>query len=308
MHIQQQKYAKNMHHKYYCKACDYGCSRKFLWEQHLGTRKHKSATEATDYQPENMQNSSLHVCEYCGREYKQRSGLWRHKKKCQPVKTDAVTATEELVLTENTNDNDDTDMRLLVKEMMTHMRTQAEQLQAQNKIISDMIPKMGSNNNNRFNINVFLNEQCKDALDMSDFLESLQIQLRDLDYIRDNGLMEGISTVFIKGLNQLDTFKRPIHCTDVKRETLYIKDGGEWDRDTGKERLKTAIDTVANKHRIALADWESKNPNWQQSESKKDEYLLLVQSLMGDIQEGNGENKIIKTIAKNTIIDDKVKN
>ena len=308
MHIQQQKYAKNMHHKYYCKACDYGCSRKFLWEQHLGTRKHKSATEATDYQPENMQNSSLHVCEYCGREYKQRSGLWRHKKKCQTVKTDAVTATEELVLTENTNDNDDTDMRLLVKEMMTHMRTQAEQLQAQNKIISDMIPKMGSNNNNLFNINVFLNEQCKDALDMSDFLESLQIQLRDLDYIRDNGLMEGISTVFIKGLNQLDTFKRPIHCTDVKRETLYIKDGGEWDRDTGKERLKTAIDTVANKHRIALADWESKNPNWQQSESKKDEYLLLVQSLMGDIQEGNGENKIIKTIAKNTIIDDKVKN
>ena len=84
---------------------------------------------------------------------------------------------------------------------------------------------MGSNNNNRFNINISLNEQCKDALDMSDFLESLQIQLRDLDYIRDNGLMEGIS-VFIKGLNQLDTFKRPIHCTDVKRETLYIKDGG----------------------------------------------------------------------------------
>ncbi|MAV57177.1 MAG: hypothetical protein CMI79_06640 [Candidatus Pelagibacter sp.] len=308
MHIQQQKYAKNMQYKYYCAVCDYGCSRKFLWEQHLGTRKHKSATEATDCQPEDMQNSALHICEYCGREYKQRSGLWRHKKKCQPPKTATVTTTEELVVSDNTNDSDDTDMRLLVKEMMTHMRTQAEQLQAQNKIISDMIPNMGSNNNNRFNINVFLNEQCKDALDMSDFLESLQIQLRDLDYIRDNGLMEGISTVFIKGLNQLDTFKRPIHCTDVKRETLYIKDGGEWDRDTGKERMKTAIDTLANKHRIALADWESKNPNWQQNESKKDEYLLLVQSLMGDIEESNGENKIIKTIAKNTIIDDKVKN
>ena len=90
MHIQQQKYAKNMHSKYYCKICDYGCSRKFLWEQHLGTRKHKLATEATDYQPENMQNSSLHICEHCGREYKQRSGLWRHKKKCQPPKTATV--------------------------------------------------------------------------------------------------------------------------------------------------------------------------------------------------------------------------
>ena len=306
MHIQQQKHAKNMHSKYYCQVCDYGCSRKFLWEQHLGTRKHKSATQATDCQPENMQNTDLHVCDMCGREYKQRSGLWRHKKKCVAKESSVIVNKEELVVTES--NGDDTDMRLLVKEMMTHMRTQAEQLQAQNKIISDMIPKMGSNNNNRFNINVFLNEQCKDALDMSDFLESLQIQLRDLDYIRDNGLLEGISTVFIKGLNQLDTFKRPIHCTDVKRETLYIKDGGEWDRDMGKERLKTAIDTVAQKHRIALADWESKNPNWQQSESKKEEYILLVQSLMGDIQDGNGENKIIKTIAKNTIIDDKVKN
>ena len=305
MHIQQQKYAKNMHPKYYCEVCDYKCSRKFLWEQHLSTRKHKSATQATDWQPDNMQNNPLHVCEFCGREYKQRSGLWRHKKKCTAAKESVVVANaEHLVVTESGDD----EMKMLVKEMMSHMRTQSEQIQAQNKIISDMIPKMGSNNNNRFNINVFLNEQCKDALDMSDFLESLQIQLRDLDYIRDNGLLEGISTVFIKGLEQLDTFKRPIHCTDVKRETLYIKDGGEWDRDTGKERLKTAIDTVANKHRIALAEWERKNPNWQKSESKKEEYILLVQSLMGDIQEGNGENKIIKTIAKNTIIDDKIKN
>ena len=192
------------------------------------------------------------------------------KRNVQPAKESVVVANaEHLVVTESGDD----EMKMLVKEMMSHMRTQSEQIQAQNKIISDMIPKMGSNNNNRFNINVFLNEQCKDALDMSDFLESLQIQLRDLDYIRDNGLLEGISTVFIKGLEQLDTFKRPIHCTDVKRETLYIKDGGEWDRDTGKERLKTAIDTVANKHRIALAEWERKNPNWQKSESKKEEYI-----------------------------------
>ena len=306
MHIQQQKYAKNMHSKYHCEVCDYKCSRKFLWEQHLATRKHQSATQATDCQPENMQNSNLHVCEVCGREYKQRSGLWRHKKRCTAENSTVVTKAEEMMLKDDDESSDD--MKLLVKEMMTHMRTQAQQLQAQNKIISDMIPKMGSNNNNRFNINVFLNEQCKDALDMSDFLESLQIQLRDLDYIRDNGLMEGISTVFIKGLNQLDTFKRPIHCTDVKRETLYIKDGGEWDRDVSKERLKTAIDTVANKHRIAIADWEKQNPNWQQSEAKKEEYILLVQSLMSDVQDGNGENKIIKSIARNTIIDDKIKN
>lgn len=300
MNIRQPKYAKNMPQKYYCGTCDYECCRKFLWHQHLDTRKHKTATPATDKQPENMTLScEKHICPVCGREYKQRSGLWRHKKKCDENKTSNIVVSSSI-------DSAD-EMRFLVKEMMIHMKKQSDQLRDQTKIINDMIPKLGSNNNNRFNVNVFLNEQCKDAINMSDFLESLKIQLSDINYIRDNGLMDGISSVFINALKQLDTYKRPIHCTDIKRETLYIKDNNEWERDDGKEKMVSVIGDVAQKHRVAITAWENSNPNWGSSDRGKDEYINLVQSLMGDVQENGNKNKIIRSIAKSALLcnDDK---
>lgn len=310
MHIQQQKTCKNMQSKYYCKICDYKCSKKFLWEQHLSTRKHASATSATNQQQENMylhgshskSGETLHTCSMCSKSYKSRSGLWRHQKKC--LEKEDIFENKIVSKTETAPD----DMKILVKEMMSHMKTQAEQLRDQTKIINDMIPRLGNNNNNRFNINVFLNEQCKDAINMSDFLESLKIQLSDINYIRDNGLMDGISSVFINGLNQLETYKRPIHCTDVKRETLYIKENNEWEKDSSKERVKTAIGDLAQKHRSAITDWERSNPNWKDSDTGREEYIQLVQSLMSDVQDDTNENRIIKTIAKNTLIDDTVKN
>lgn len=310
MHIQQQKTCKNMQSKYYCKICDYKCSKKFLWEQHLSTRKHESATSATNPQQENMylhgghskSGETLHTCSMCSKSYKSRSGLWRHQKKC--IEKEDIFENKIVSKTETAPD----DMKILVKEMMSHMKTQAEQLRDQTKIINDMIPRLGNNNNNRFNINVFLNEQCKDAINMSDFLESLKIQLSDINYIRDNGLMDGISSVFINGLNQLETYKRPIHCTDVKRETLYIKENNEWEKDSSKERVKTAIGDLAQKHRSAITDWERSNPNWKDTDTGREEYIQLVQSLMSDVQDDTNENRIIKTIAKNTLIDDTVKN
>jgi hypothetical protein len=138
---------------------------------------------------------------------------------------------------------------------------------------------------------------------MSEFIESLQIQLADLHYTKDNGLIEGISSVFVNGLKQLDMFKRPIHCTDMKRETLYIKDNDEWDRENGKERLRTAINDVANKQRKAISEWETDNPSWAQTEQGKEDYIRLVRSVMTDISSGPNENKIIKSIAKETAID-----
>tara|TARA_A200000113_G_C8866597_1_gene355011 strand:+ start:1295 stop:2239 length:945 start_codon:yes stop_codon:yes gene_type:complete len=314
MHIQQQKTCKNMQAKYYCKACDYKCSKKFLWDQHLSTRKHKSATQATNPQHKNMPLHGnnpglvecLHICSVCSKSYKSRSGLWRHQKKCIEKEDAKVEKLENMIVSKTETAPDD--MKILVKEMMEHMKTQAAQLRDQTKIINEMIPRIGSNNNNRFNINLFLNEQCKDALNMSDFLESLKIQLSDINYIRDNGLMDGISSVFINGLKQLDTYKRPIHCTDVKRETLYIKENNEWEKDGSKEKVKTAIGDLAQKHRIAISDWEKSNPNWKDSENGREEYIQLVQSLMSDVQDDTSENRIIKNIAKNTLIDDTVKN
>ena len=290
MHIRQPKVCKNMQTKFECTFCDYKCSRKFLWDQHLSTRKHTKATQATPLHTATASEKViLHSCEVCGRQYKQRSGLWRHKKKCK--------INENKILSEfNINNNDE--MKLLVKEMMTHMTNQG-------KIINEMLPRIGNNYNNYINLNVFLNENCRDAINMSDFIKSLQIKFADLDYIKNNGLMEGISTLFVNNLNQLDTCKRPIHCTDIKKETLYIKDNNEWEKDHSKQKLKLAIGSVSQKQSVlAISDWEKKNPNWHNTAEGKDEYIKLVQNLMSDIEDTNQENKIIKNIVKSTIINE----
>lgn len=303
MHIQQPEYAKNMLPTYHCKHCDYECCRKFLWEQHLITRKHKTATQATLRQQGNMQD--IYICNICEREYKQRSGLWRHKKKCCEKTLDKQPS--NIVISSNSSESSD-EMKFLVKEMLLHIKSQADQLRDQTKIINEMIPKIGNNNNNRFNVNVFLNEQCKEAINMSEFLESLKIQLSDISYMRDNGLMDGISSVFINGLNQLDTYRRPIHCTDIKRETMYIKDNNEWERDDGKEKIGNVIGDVAKKHRLAISEWEKSNPGWASNDLKKDDYINLVQTLMCDVHDSSSVNKIIKSIAKSTILVDNIKN
>lgn len=292
--------------KYECLKCDYICSKKFLWVQHCSTQKHKRQHLATPPAATN----TLSVCDLCGKAYKQRSGLWRHKKKCQ-MNNDSPTGQlvqEGQVVHHEEIAKENADLKHLMQTMLsgfekdTQMKEQMmNQLKEQSKIIKDMIPRLGNNNNNKFNINVFLNEKCRDAINMSEFIESLQIHLEDLDYTKTNGLIEGVSSIFVNGLKQLETFKRPIHCTDMKRETIYIKDNNEWDR--GKEKLKTAINDVADKQRKAVSEWEQKNPGWIESDKGKDEYIRLLQSVMADVSSAPNENKIIKCIAKETVID-----
>lgn len=311
---------------YECKKCDYKCSTKFLWTQHCSTRKHNRQQSATPpcSQPEK------NVCELCGRAYKQRSGLWRHRKKCialmegtdaELVPLDAsgngngengnlqiTNAKEAVGMTEIKKEN--ADLKELMQMMLSGFDKDAkmkeemmEQMKEQSKIIQGMIPRIGNNNNNKFNINVFLNEKCRDAINMSEFIESLQIQLEDLNYTKTNGLIEGVSSIFVNGLKQLETSKRPIHCTDMKRETLYIKDNNEWDRENGKAKLRSAINDVANKQRKAISAWEQEHPEWAETDKGKEEYIRLVQSVMTDVSSGTNENKIIKSIAKETVIE-----
>tara|TARA_B100000482_G_scaffold27611_1_gene17757 strand:+ start:309 stop:908 length:600 start_codon:yes stop_codon:yes gene_type:complete len=177
------------------------------------------------------------------------------------------------------------------------------QLKEQSDIIKEMIPKLGNNTNNNFNINVFLDEQCSDAINMSEFIESLKIKMDDIQFTSTNGLVEGVCSVFLNGLKELGMNQRPIHCTDIKRETLYIKDNNEWERENGKGKLKTAINDVASKQRTAIIEWRNENPNWNETDKGKEEYIQLMQNLMIDITQESNENKIIKNIAKQTIID-----
>ena len=305
MHIKQQKYAVESDAKYRCDNCDYECSRKFLWEQHISTRKHRKRTLATEKQPKYADIEAAHVCESCGRKYKQRSGLWRHRKKCTATSScsenNVVVAIEEndwksVITTMVKSLESDA---VANRELMTHI------IQEQSRIIKDMVPRMGDTTNS-VNINVFLNERCSGALNMSEFIDSLQIQLEDLDFAKSNGLVEGISTVFVSRLKQLDAFKRPIHCTDAKREVLYIKDNDEWEKDVTKEKLRGVIGELAVKHRQAISEWEVQHPDWSKSESGRDDYVSLVASVMRDVNECRNENKIIRCIAKETIIPDTV--
>jgi hypothetical protein len=267
----------------------------------------------------------VYGCNYCGKTYKQRSGIWRHKTKCEILNkskpgveihnsknTDAIDILNGKMESSLENTNSD-DLKVLMKQMISELNKDSimktnmmERIKEQNNIIHEMIPKIGNNNNtNRFNINLFLNEKCRDAINMTDFIESLQIHLEDLVYTKNNGLVEGISSLFLNGLKRLDTYKRPIHCSDIKRETLYIKENNEWECDNGKEILRSAISNVANKQRKSISEWVVDNPNWMDTDKGKDEYIQIVQSLMIDLREGQCENKIIKSIAKEMVIDKK---
>jgi len=318
---------------FYCEKCDYRCSRPFLWKQHCSTLKHKRQRSTTPTKTTHKSQEGRHYCDHCGKGYKQRSGLWRHGKTCGPPKKVITNITKKnksgyLLINEsvgaentviddsvkakpsNTNvENDNADMRLLMERILAGIHSDSNvknemmiQLKAQREIIQDMIPRIGNNNNNRFNVNVFLNEQCKNAINLSDFIESLQIQLDDLIYTKDNGLVEGVSNVFVNALNQLDTFRRPIHCTDVKRETLYIKENDEWGRDENKYHIKTAINDIANKQRKTITIWEEENPEWENTDNGRDEYIKIVQEAMKDVSQSSNENKIIKNIVKETVI------
>lgn len=282
--------SQNNGYKFYCHHCAYGCNKKSLWQQHASTRKHRQRSVKTAIN----ENDACFACE-CGKTYKYLSGLSRHKRVCH--------------VGDKTNDKHrDGDIQCLVAALARAEEVKAEmmqQLKDQNTMIREMLPCIGGNNTNNFSINVFLNETCRDAINMSEFVASLQVHLEDLEYTRDNGLAEGISSMLVNGLRQLDTCKRPIHCTDAKRETLYIKENDGWEKeegDAGQTRLQSAIGTIADKQRKAIADWEAENPGWEDSEAGKDEYLTTIRSVMADISQQADQEKIIKNIAKETAI------
>jgi hypothetical protein len=240
---------------------------------------------------------ALYGCQECNRKYKYPSGLKKH---IASNKCNNNTTGDEIMVTKSYKDlaGEVKDLKNVMKNFFDTHNKVVDQMADQNKLINEMMPKIG-NNNNSFNINVFLNEKCKDAINMSDFIESLQIQVADLLYTKNNGLMEGISSVMINGLKQLETCRRPIHCTDIKRETLYIKDNNAWDKENGKQKLKSALNDIAYKERKAIKEWESVNPGWDKSEKGKQEYINLVQAIMSDVNESNPkENRVIRNIAR----------
>ena len=291
---------------FYCKFCDYSCNNNSNYQKHLLTQKHIRITM------DNKNYSDIkkeYECNLCGKIYKFRSGLSKHKKMCEKINKLEVKKTEDSssmthMFSSLMNENKEL-YKTILDQQTQHQKQMKDQQELYHKQIDELIPKIGDTiTNNRFNMNVFLNEHCKDAINITEFIESLQIQLQDLENTKELGLVESISNIFIKGLNKLDVYKRPIHCSDAKRDILYIKDEERWEKDQQKGKIKQSINDIANKQRIAINQWTQANPNWMENEKLKDEYVKLVNHVMHPVEETEKEqNKIIKKVSAATIID-----
>lgn len=205
------------------------------------------------------------------------------------------------VFTLNKKQNKKSLVNSLVFELLDQNKTLQKQIIELSKERNIVV---NNTNNNQFNLNFFLNEQCKDAVNLTDFVNSLEITLDDLTYTRNQGLVEGISKVMIDGLKQMDLYKRPIHCTDQKRDTIYIKDNHTWARDEGNIRMKKAFVDIANKEYFAIKMWMDSNPGWESNSSLQDFHHKMVKNVLHEIREDPiGERKILKNIEREIFIE-----
>ena len=285
-----------------CDICDYTCNKKFLFNQHLETKKHQKNTgqishdnSVSIYCSKNMPD---HKC-MCGKTYKHIQSYNRHIKECS-------------VYLKN-NDKDNEELRSM-RSMISTLINQNQNILLENKemrdMLKDVIPMIGNNNTtitNKFNLQFFLNEQCKDAINLTEFVDTLKLGLSDLDETRRNGYASGIIGIILRGLKELDLHKRPIHCSDLKREVLYVKDNDTWEKDTEeKEKLKKVITGVAKKQIDKIKEWEAQNPNWNDTEEGTEMYIEMIRNVTDVGDKDNVDkvnNRIIKTIAKEVIIE-----
>jgi hypothetical protein len=284
---------------YCCKNCDFKTSEKWRYNRHMSTGKHKKETKEDIL--DDTKSCTSYFCK-CGKEYKYRQGLWKHQKNCKNY-------IEEIHPMSINNIEKEHLINYLMKENSEFKQL----LLDQNKQMIELA-KVGGNyniNNNShnktFNLNMFLNETCKNAMNINEFVDSLQLQISDLENVGEVGYIEGISSIIIKKLNTLDVTERPIHCTDKKRETMYIKDEDKWEKDDEKRvKMHKMVRKVANKNINLISEFQKLHPEWKKCSSKyADQHNKIVIESMG----GKGDNdyekeeKIIKKIAKEVFVD-----
>ena len=286
-----------------CKFCDFKCSKKCDYERHLMTPKHQNATEmihnATYFTPK---NAEIFVCDKCCKNFKHSSSLYRHKKNCPII--------------ENSENNQNIEQNIDKKDELINYLIKENQ-EFKNLILEIVKKDTITNNNNNiintnshnktFNLNFFLNETCKDAMNIMDFVDSLKLQLSDLENLGKLGYVDGISKIIVQNLKSLDETKRPVHCTDSKREVMYVKDDNKWEKENeNKQKMRKVIKHVTHKNSKLLKEFKTKYPGCEKSDSKySDKYDKLIIEAMG----GKGDNdlekedKIIRNIAKVVVID-----
>ena len=310
MEIKEIKKLKKNLHRFVCEICDFKCYMKCDWDKHIMRPKHINAVSGNNM--EIIKLKKTYTCE-CGKSFLSNSGLWKHKKSCiteEPLQHSDLDNPENLIkylMKENA------EFKQLLIDQNKQMMAQNNNMMTQNDRIMELSKNVGNhnnnnNNNNSFNLNMYLNETCKDALNIMDFVNQLKIGLKELEETGRLGFANGISKIFIDGLKQIDINNRPVHCSDSKRETLYIKSNNEWNKEDGERKILTsALKHVANKNIKQISEWTKVHPDYNNSDSKEnDKFLQIVSEAMsGSTQDETikNYNKIIKNIVKETVIE-----
>ena len=303
---------------FYCEVCDYNTCKNCDYKKHLSTSKHEKASKMIVNDSEMSQKISEKFICGCGKIYKYGSGYYRHKKNCN----------KNINVVDTTNKNDivfDKDFVLMVLKQNTEILKSNQEVMKENHELKNILVdtqnqmleviKNGTHNTNTntnshnktFNLQFFLNETCKNAMNIMDFVDSVKLQLSDLENMGDVGFVNGMSNIIIKNLKDLDVHERPFHCTDKKREVLYVKDEDKWNKETdGNPKIRNAIKHIAKKNSKQIFDFKNKHPDCNKSHSKySDKYNKLIIEAMGGKGDDDKEkeNKIIHNIAKEVIVD-----
>ena len=293
--------------KYRCETCDFNCIKKYDYERHISTRKHIKIHQ--DIQKIASEGNHTYSC-HCGNVYKHQSGLYRHRKHCSNTRNqhNAHATDDKYDILSNT-------ILVLVKENQEFKQLLIDQ----NAKMMELAGNIGSNhhnttnttNHNKFNLNVFLNEQCKDAITLKDFVKNLEISMEDFINTGELGFIDGLSQVMIKRINDMDIHVRPIHCTDLKRETMYIKDTEKWEKDTDKQQFRNAVRGVAYKNERMRPIWYEETPEVDILGSANcEKFFKYSKSALGGYgkeQTKSFEDKVIRNIIKEVTIDKHLK-
>ena len=290
---------------FFCEKCNFTTCRLSQYNTHLMTAKHKRITIDNNFFP----NLSTYDCS-CGKKYIHRQGLYKHKKKCNQTSDSVVEnpAKVEQKL-ENTMVLSDPSLSNIVLDLLKQNNELHKQLIELSKeksiVMNNCNTNSGNTQNNHFNIQVFLNDKCKDAINIDQFIKDIQISISDLENVGNQGYVQGISDIIIKNLRTLELTKRPMHCTDVKRETIYIKDADKWEKDSdGKPKIKNVISRVAKKNLAKFQDWYNLHPDVNVLDSQDYEMShKLIRQSMGDGEADVLQNKIVKQLVKEVYVD-----
>ena len=292
-----------------CDICEFICCKKSDWNRHITTRKHLNRTQLNILEQKKRAKNTARIysCKQCNKNYKARNSLWYHEQKCTgTIKETATenateTATETAIMNES-------DMKYLILELVKSNGDLQKQMLEVCKNGNNTVISNSNNNsyNKTFNLQFFLNEQCKDAMNIMDFVNSMTLEFADLEAVGKLGYVEGISGIIIKKLNELDVYKRPIHCSDAKREIMFVKDDNVWEKENSTyDKLRKAIKYVTKKNGDMLIPWSKMYPACMNTAHPlNDTYIQLMGQAMGGKEEFvDSENKIMKKIAKSVLID-----